>query len=421
MAGPAGIPLSSRQSQVTELTGPTSQPERIQSIDILRGVAILGILVMNIEVFSMIGVASVNPRAYGDLTGLNYMVWLLSHIFVDSKFFSIFAMLFGAGIVLMAERIETKGLNPAGVHYRRMLILLVFGLAHGWLLWSGDILYDYAMCGLLVFLFRKRGPRTLILLGFLSILVGSTINFLAQHSLPNWPTELLSRLTEWWDPGQERIAQELETFRGGWSAQNELRFPHARASEIGLFLLRTSWRAGGLMLAGMGLFKLGVFSAALSRRTYMKLVLVGLAMGLPLVIVGVWYREAADWAVEWSLFRGSAFNSWGSLPMALAWIGAVMLFCQSSGGPRLKRAFAATGQMALTNYLMQTVICTTLFYGHGFGLYGSVERTGQILIVFALSLAQLLWSPWWLARFRFGPFEWLWRSLTYFEIQPLRR
>jgi len=113
-------------------------------------------------------------------------------------------------------------------------------------------------------------------------------------------------------------------------------------------------------------------------------------------------------------------NYWGSILVALGWVGVVMLFCQRESGSILRRSLAATGQMALTNYLMQTVICTTIFYGHGFGLFGSVERTGQILIVFGVWAAQLLWSPWWLARFRFGPFEWLWRSLTYLKLQPMR-
>ncbi len=175
------------------------------------------------------------------------------------------------------------------------------------------------------------------------------------------------------------------------------------------------------MLVGMGLYKLGVFSAALPARTYKKMILAAVCLGFPLVIAGVWFREATDWAMETGFFGGSQFNYWGSLFVALGWVGAMMLFCQSRAGSWLYRAFAAAGQMALTNYLMQTLLCTTLFYGHGFGLYGRVERTGQILIVFAVWAIQLLWSPWWLARFRFGPFEWAWRSMTYWRMQPLRR
>ena len=228
-------------------------------------------------------------------------------------------------------------------------------------------------------------------------------------------------MAKFWAPLQEQVVAELEAYRGGWGAQNQHRFMMALQMQTGSFLFNISWRAGGLMLVGMGLYKLGVFSAALPARTYKKMILAGLIFGLPLIIAGVWYHEATDWALEVGFLGGMQFNYWGSLLVALGWVGAVMLFCQGWSESWLYRSLAATGQMALSNYLMQTLICTTLFYGHGLGLYGSVERTGQILIVFAVWAVQLLWSPWWMARFRFGPFEWLWRSLTYWRLQPIRR
>ena len=175
------------------------------------------------------------------------------------------------------------------------------------------------------------------------------------------------------------------------------------------------------MLVGMGLYKMGAFSAKLSATAYKRMILAAALVGLPLVGAGVWYRDATNWTLEQGLFGGAQFNYWGSLLVALGWVGVVMLFCQNRPGTWLYRSLASTGQMALTNYLMQTIICTTIFYGHGFGLFGSVERTGQILIVFAVWAVELAWSPWWLARFRFGPFEWLWRSLTYMRVQPMRR
>ena len=406
---------------MSELSGPTAQSERILSLDVLRGFAVLGILVMNIQHFSMIGAAYFNPSAYGDLTGLNYLVWLLSHLLTDMKFMSIFSMLFGAGIVLMAERLEAKGRKPAAVHYRRTLILLLFGIAHAWLIWTGDILYSYAMCGLLVYLFRKKQAKTLIILGVASIAVASAVSLMGQFTMPMWPEETLAGVAKFWAPLQEQVVAELEAYRGGWGAQNQHRFMMALQMQTGSFLFNISWRAGGLMLVGMGLYKLGVFSAALPARTYKKMILAGLIFGFPLIIAGVWYHEATDWALEVGFLGGMQFNYWGSLLVALGWVGVVMLFCQGWSGSRLYRSLAATGQMALSNYLMQTLIFTTLFYGHGFGLYGSVERTGQILIVFAVWAVQLLWSPWWMARFRFGPFEWLWRSLTYWRLQPMRR
>jgi len=405
---------------MSELSGPVTRSERIQSLDVLRGFAVLGILVMNIQSFSMVGAAYFNPTAYGDLTGLNYLVWLLSHLFFDMKMMSIFSMLFGAGIVLMAERMERTGRKPAGVHYRRTLILLLFGISHAWLLWTGDILFAYAMCALLVYLFRKKGARTLITLGLLTLAVGTTLSLLAQFSMPYWPEESLTAMAKGWSPTPDQIATQLEAYRGSWTAQNTVRFPAAMGMEIGAFLWTLSWRAGGLMLMGMGLFKMGVFSASLRARSYRRMILAAVLLGFPLVVAGIWFQTTHGWTLDPGFFGGLQFNYWGSILVALGWVGVVMLFCQRESGSILRRSLAATGQMALTNYLMQTVICTTIFYGHGFGLFGSVERTGQILIVFGVWAAQLLWSPWWLARFRFGPFEWLWRSLTYLKLQPMR-
>ena len=410
-----------RQPTPPAPTGPVLQSDRIVSLDVLRGFAVLGILVMNIQSFSMPDSAYFNPTSYGNLQGLDYWVWFLSHLLVDMKFMAIFSMLFGAGMVLMAERMEATGRRPGPVHYRRIVILLLVGLAHAWLLWTGDILFAYAMCALLVYLFRKRQPKTLIVLGILSLGVATTLALLSQAFMSYWPPEQVAEMSEWFAPSAATISEALETFRGSWSQQNALRFENALMMQTGAFLSFVSWRAGGLMLIGMGLYKMGVFHATLAKRTYWWMIGVGAVVGIPVILLGVRYHNATQWAFETSFFGGQQFNYWGSIPVALAWVGVVMLACLRLQGGRLYSAFAATGQMALTNYLLQTLICTTLFYGHGFGLYGSVERSGQILIVFAIWAATLIWSPWWLARFRFGPFEWLWRTLTYMKLQPMRR
>jgi uncharacterized protein len=410
-----------RQPAPAAPASPVQQSDRIVSLDVLRGFAVLGILVMNIQSFSMPDSAYFNPTSYGNLQGLDYWVWFLSHLLVDSKFMAIFSMLFGAGMVLMAERMEAGERRPGPVHYRRMVILLLTGLAHAWLLWTGDILFAYAMCGLLVYLFRKRRPRTLIILGVVSLGVATALAILSQVFLPYWPPEQVAEMSEWFAPSAATLAETLNTFRGSWSQQNALRFENALMMQTGAFLSFVSWRAGGLMLIGMGLYKLGVFNATLAKRTYWWMIGVGAVVGIPVILLGVRYHNAHAWAFETSFFGGQQFNYWGSIPVALAWVGVVMLACLRLQGGRLYSALAATGQMALTNYLLQTLICTTLFYGHGFGLYGSVERSGQILIVFAIWAATLVWSPLWLARFRFGPFEWLWRTLTYMKSQPMRR
>jgi len=403
------------------LPGPVTQAERIASLDVLRGFAVLGILVMNIQSFSMIGAAYLNPTNFGDLSGANYVVWLLSHVFTDRKFMTIFSMLFGAGIILMTSRREAAVGRSAGVHYRRMGLLLLIGLLHAYLLWYGDILHAYAMCGFIVYLFRHWRPGTLIVVGLLSIAFASGLALLFHWSIPRWPQENVEYALSWWAPSNDVVAEEIAAYHGAWSAQFTHRALTALFFQTALFLIENVWRTGGLMLVGMGLFKLGVFSAKRSSRTYVMMIGAALFVGIPIILYGVHRNFAVEWDFESCFYLGGQFNYWGSLLVALGWVGVVMLVCKHGVATKLVRALAAAGQMAFTNYLMQTVICTTIFYGHGFGLFGKVERIGQILIVFAVWIVLLVISPLWLRHFRFGPAEWLWRSLTYMKAQPMRR
>src|SRR5438270_1604645 len=170
--------------------GAVAESERIASIDVLRGFALLGILVMNIQSFAMVGAVYDNPTADGELKGANFLVWLLSHLLADQKFISIFSMLFGAGIILLCQRAEASGAKPARLHYRRMGWMILFGLLHGYLLWYGDILYAYGMCGLFVYLFRRKSPRTLISFALVLAIIGSLAAIALQlfwlpHLSPN--------------------------------------------------------------------------------------------------------------------------------------------------------------------------------------------------------------------------------------------
>ena len=199
--------------------------------------------------------------------------------------------------------------------------------------------------------------------------------------------------------------------------------PERSATAVGLettvFLLLFLWRSGGLMLVGMGLFKLGVLSAKRSSAFYRRMAAAGLALGLPIVILGVVFNTRHDFAFEHSMFQGTVFNYVGSLGVFLGYVALVMLAVQKGWLPGLQRRLQAAGRMAFTNYITQSVICTLIFYGHGLGLFEQVDRLSQIAIVLAIWVLQLIWSPWWLARFRFGPLEWLWRSLTYMKFQPM--
>lgn len=402
--------------------GPVEDPDRIVPIDVLRGFALLGVLVMNIQSFAMVGSAYMNPTSFGDLTGANYWVWYLSHLLADQKMMTIFSMLFGAGIVLMTGRCETATGRSAAVHYRRMGVLLGFGVLHGYLLWFGDILYSYAMCGFVAYMFRKVRPSLLVLLGCLSLAVPSILSLLLGWSMQFWPPEDLDSFRrDAWQPTSEMIAEEVAAYRGGWWTEIVHRAPTTLAVQTLLFAFVFAWRAGGLMLVGMALFKLGVFSATRSKRTYVAMIAAAVAVGIPTIMLGIHRNVEAGWSVEYSFFFGEQFNYWGSLLVSGGWVGTVMLVCRNPAWLRLAWPLAAVGRMALSNYLIHTVIATTIFYGRGFGMFGEVSRVGQLGIVLAIWTLQLIVSPIWLHYFQFGPAEWLWRSLTYLKLPPIRR
>jgi uncharacterized protein len=403
------------------LSDPVSQRERVHSLDVLRGFALLGILVMNIQVFAMPGAAYMNPTVWGDLAGANYLVWLLSHLLADQKMMTIFSMLFGAGIVVFASRLEGRGIRPVRLHYRRSLWLLVFGALHAYLLWYGDILFLYAVCALVVFWCRHWPARRLLVVGVLVVSVASATFLLSGWSMRFWPPEVMAEFVdETWDPSPEQLDAELAAYRGGWLSQMTHRAPHAFQFQTFFLLMWGIWRAGGLMLIGMALYKLGVFSAARDAAFYWTLVAIGALGGLPVVAYGVQWNWANDWG-PLSMFYGTQFNYWGSILVSLGWVGVVMLVCQRGALAWLTTRLAAVGQMAFTNYILHSVICTVIFYGHGLGWFGYVERTGQLATVLGIWVFQLAVSPVWLRHYQFGPLEWLWRCLTYGRMQPIRR
>ncbi len=404
----------------TPTLGPVTGGDRIDAMDTLRGVAILGILVMNIQIFAMPEAAYFFPVVYGDMSGLNGLVWYLGELLASSKFITIFSMLFGAGIVLMNERAKAKGRGFAGLHYRRMWWLLVIGLIHAYLLWPGDILVSYALCGLFIFLFRNVRPGRLVVWGLIFLVIGMSLSCLTGWSRRTWPAEVVTQFEEGFQPPAEEIAEEIEHMRGGFSSQMKERVPNSLDMHVTVFPFYMLWRGAGSMLLGMALFKWGVFSARASRRTYWIFILLGLVVGIPLTGLGIIRQFAVDWDPIFSFFILGQYNYVGSFFTALGWIGLVMLICQSGTLPGWRARFGAVGRMALTNYLMQTVICSLIFYGYGLGLFGQVSRIGQVGIMVAIWALQLWWSPLWLERFRFGPMEWLWRSLSYRKLQPFR-
>jgi uncharacterized protein len=248
------------------------------------------------------------------------------------------------------------------------------------------------------------------------------ISLLGGLSMPYWPEEALRELEEeQWSPTEEKIEEEIAAHRGSWLEQMPHRAEMSFFMETFVFLILFAWRAGGLMLIGMAFYRWGIFSGKRSLAFYAALIAAGGFIGIPLITYGVHRNFAAEWRIDFSFFEGSQYNYWGSLLVSLGYVGLVMIACNIRRLEALTRPLAAVGQMALTNYLLQTIICTTIFYGHGFGQFGNFSRVQQILTVLAVWALQLIASPIWLRYFRFGPFEWLWRSLSYWRWQPMKR
>lgn len=394
--------------------------DRIEALDVLRGVALLGILIMNVQAFAMPYAAYLNPTAWGRLEGIDLAAWLAAHLLADQKMMALFSMLFGAGLVIFAERAEARGHSALRLHYRRNGWLMVFGIAHAYMIWYGDILYTYAVCALVLYPCRHLAPVRQLVLGFLLLAVASLLFLVLGGALVTWPEAERQAFESGWSPPAEQLAAELERYRSGWMEQLPHRAALALEAQTFTLLAWGFWRAAGLMLIGMALYRLDVLTGWAARRSYLALIGVGVLLGLPLVAYGVYWNFANDWGPR-SLFFGSQFNYWGSVLVGLGWVGGVMLTLRSGHLPRLRQRLAALGRTAFSQYILQSVLCSLIFYGHGLGWFGQVERSGQLAIVLAIWLLQLWLAPLWLHHFRYGPLEWLWRSLTYGQWQPFLR
>lgn len=394
---------------------PVVQAGRIRSIDVLRGFALFGVLTMNMQAFADVFAVYMHPFALGDISAVEYGLWCFNRVVADTKFMTIFSMLFGAGIVLMTTRAKERTGRSAGLHYRRMLWLALFGFAHATLLWIGDILFFYGIVGMVAYLLRRVWLWLLFLLAFLAF----SLPPLAFSFLDQMPAEDLAELQTMWAPSSDYIEATHATMRGGWLGQ----VAHRAEEWTGMlgFLVLFGWRILANMLLGMALFRMGVFAAERSDRFYLTMIVGGFLIGLPLCAWGIYDHEMHDWEMLRSMGVGANFNYVGSLFVAFGWIGLVMLICRRGSLPALRERFAAVGQMAFTNYIMHSVICTTIYNGHGLGLFGHVSRVWQAVIVLAIFGFQLWYSPLWLQRFRFGPLEWLWRALAYWQWPPMRR
>ena len=385
---------------------------RHHSLDLIRGIAVLAILVVNIWAFSMPFAAYTNPPVHGDLTGTNLLVWLFSYILFQEKFITIFSILFGAGIALFVEHARNRGAAVTVLHYRRMSALLLIGLLHAYGLWSGDILTAYALIGMVLYWFLDCSNKTLLWLAAALMTMSLLLILLLAVALPKMPAAELTELRNFWQPSAEQLQTEINNFRSGWLQQMASRVPLSYQMQE-MMLSFYSIRLLGQMLLGVYLYRIGFLTGAWSTLRYLVVMLLGLGIGGAMAYRGASGNLAAGFSFEHALGYGQLWNSIGSLLMAMGYMSLFVLWSRSAFAAPLRQLLQRAGRMAFTLYLASTVICTTLFYGHGFGWFGSLDRTALMGVVLAVWLVLLAFAQYWLARHQQGPLEQFWRYCTY--------
>lgn len=427
-----------------QLPAPVSPGERLGAVDMLRGFALIGILIFNVDHFGLPSSIYLDPSLSGGFEGTNYWVWVFKYTLINQKFFAQFAMLFGAGVVLMWNRFQSREQPMVRWYYRRLVVLLVIGLVHAYLFWDGDILVPYAICGMALYPFRRVRPGRLAALGVVLLLfaqipmigAGFMFEYLdkkaqeAQAAIAAGDEieESERQMVQFWEEIQGEIGiggalltKEREIIgHGSWWEIVRFRFPNVIGMHTVMMFLMLFWRICGLMFMGMALMKWDFLTGRRSRLCYGITGLIGYAVGLPLSIyTGTALVEQGFGLI--SMFSVEAsIDAFGSVPLALGHISVVMLLHKAGAFTALRRRLAALGRMALTNYLVHTVIGSVVFFGYGFGLFDQFDRLSLLGIAALIAIIQLVYSPWWLSRYRFGPAEWLWRSLTYGWRQPMR-
>ena len=385
---------------------------RIHSLDLLRGFAVLGILIMNITNFSHVNVAYMNPTIGAGLEGYNQYFHAFNYIFADTRFMSIFSILFGAGVVLFTTNAELKGKNAGVLQLKRMFWLLLFGFVHAYLIWEGDILVTYAICGCLIFLLRKKSIQALLIMSIILFIVPLTFNLMTYYGLT---MDELESTFAFFHPSSEQIATEIKIMQGSFLEQMPIRLENAIEFQTFVFLIETFWRTTSLMLLGMILYRKGVLSADKSISYYNKMILIGFGIGLIVSLMGLNQSYNSEWSGAYVMTIGANYKIVSGLFMTIGYIGFVMLCFKKGVFKKLQNRLQATGRMAFTNYIGMSIICTLIFNGHGLGLYGTLDRLQQFLIVGAIWVLILIVSPLVLKKYKFGPLERLWRKLTYFS------
>jgi uncharacterized protein len=424
---------------------PVSADQRLRTLDVLRGAALLGIVLMNIPFSGMPMAAYANPNVWGGNDPLNVGVLAVQWVLFDGKMRALFSMMFGAGIVLFMQRAleRDNSVRAADLLSRRMLWLILFGALHGWLIWAGDILYAYGLFGLLIVPMRNVSPRKLLITAGVALLLlslaivgqGFSQRSTRNESMAARAVEAQGRpLTKEqkdakkeWDeaynqalPSKQKLQEEIDNYRKGYGGVMTERARVMRQFNFVPVYFPGGFDIWSLMLIGMALFKLGVLQGDRSLGFYIRLAVTGYAIGIPL-------NALSTYGMITSNYDMVAFNFWnapyqiGRVSVALGHASLLILLVKGARAPWLTDRLAAVGQMAFSNYISHSIIYALVFYAPGLRLFGQLQRYQLYYIVLGMWIVSLAISPIWLRHFRFGPLEWCWRSLTYWQRQPMRR
>ncbi len=425
---------------------PVAASERIDALDTTRGVAVLGILLMNIWSFAGPQAFYDNPTIVADWGGAPLATWSVMHTFFEGSQRALFSMLFGAGMLLMVNRLDEKapGSSSARIYYRRLVFLMLFGLFVLFvLLWPADIIFIYALVGLVLYPLRRCRPLTLVVLALAVFAVQGGLRYsgwqeaveLQQEFGYEFQSEVATddaatakRREEWASMvnrarpqlDSEEIQEGIRVNSSGTLAEflpQKLTVSLVLLIVVGLKSMILD--SLGAMLIGMALLRAGILQMQSPTRTYVLMLVLGYGIGLPLAL---WETNAIIGSAFDPLLKARNLIHYDLRRMAMATghLGLIVLLCRGFAGSWLVTRLAAVGRMALSNYLGQSIIGLLLFYTVGLGLYGQFTGYYLYLVVLGIWILQIAFSNWWLSRYQFGPAEWLWKSMTYKSNQPMR-
>ena len=406
--------------------------DRLLALDVLRGVAVMGILLLNIIGFAMPEAAYLNPGAWGGKSVADVATWAIMFVLFDGKMRALFSMLFGASMLLVIDRAEMAGRDGRATQISRSFWLFLFGLAHYLLLWWGDILMIYAIVGLVALRFVGHEPLGLVKWAFIAFLAhflivgGMTAGMEVLRHMATGPDASASDIDAWQalqislgKPGSVEITQSVALHRSGFTSIFADSLANLPTQLVSLFYF--FFDTLGFMLLGMAMLKGDFLTGGWDRSQYSRTARHCFLIGLPpLIAMAVWViLSGYDALTAFGVFMAWSFPF--RVPLAVGWAALILLMLQCAPSRNITLRLASSGKMALSNYLLTSLVMTTLFYGWGFGLFGKIDRAPIYGVVLAMWVIMLLWSKPWLDRFAYGPIEWLWRSLSQRRVLPMRR